>query len=70
MFGGKCQEACYLSFLWRALNEIQEETRNLAVTLQYLLNEESLTPDMRECNHKEPAPTLFFRSVKIERKNE
>lgn len=44
MFGGKYQEACYLPFLWRALNEIQEETRNLAVTLQYLLNEENSTP--------------------------
>ena len=44
MFGEQCQEACYLSFLWRALNEIQEGTRNLAVTLQYLLNEESSTP--------------------------
>lgn len=44
MFEGKRQEVCYMSFLWRALNEIQEETRNLAVTLQYLLNEESSTP--------------------------
>ena len=42
-FGGKRQEVCYLPLLWRALYEIQEETRNLAVTLQYLLNEESST---------------------------